>query len=165
VIILGGSNYALPPTWLNIPGHRSCLGTVENIVNGHTGKSLSEPLIFASTNPKYDDRLFIELQVQYMKISSSNLGRTCCVQKLFPTFRTIFLHNMFSPCSAKRRASDKDLPVQSGVYQLENHLGVLKTLGIKFQMPFKALLMLDIQNMKVSKAIYIFFGAGISLFF
>ena len=51
--------------------------------------------------------------------------------------------------------------IQNGVYQLENHLGVLKTLGIKFQMPFKALLMLDIQNMKVSKAIYIFFGAGI----
>ena len=36
MIILGGSNYALPPTWLSIPGHRSCLGTVENIVNGHT---------------------------------------------------------------------------------------------------------------------------------
>ena len=77
-----------------------------------TGKSLSEALIFASTNPQYDDRLFVELQVQYMKIPSSNLGRTCCVQKLFPTFRTIFVHNMFSPCSAKRRASDKDLPVQ-----------------------------------------------------
>ena len=76
-----------------------------------TGKSLSEALIFASTNPQYDDRLFIELQVQYMKIPSSNLGRTCCVQKLFLTFRTIFVHNMFSPCSAKRRASDKDLPV------------------------------------------------------
>jgi hypothetical protein len=30
---------------------------------------------------------------------------------LFLTFRTIFVHNMFSPCSAKRRASDKDLPV------------------------------------------------------
>ena len=27
------------------------------------------------------------------------------------TFRTIFVHNMFSPCFAKRRASDKDLPV------------------------------------------------------
>ena len=27
-----------------------------------TGKSLSEALIFASTNPQYDDRLFIELQ-------------------------------------------------------------------------------------------------------
>jgi hypothetical protein len=73
---------------------------------------LSEALIFASTNPQYDDRLFIELQVQYMKILRSNLGRTCYVQKLFPTFRTIFAHNMFSPCSAKRRASDKDLPVQ-----------------------------------------------------
>ena len=35
-----------------------------------TGKSLSEALIFASTNPQYDDRLFIELQGQYMKIPS-----------------------------------------------------------------------------------------------
>ena len=74
---------------------------------GYTGKSLSEALIFASTNPQYDERLFIE----YMKIPSSNLGRRCCVQKLFLTFRTIFVHNMFSPCSAKRRASDEDLPV------------------------------------------------------
>ena len=81
-----------------------------NLVSG-TGKSLSEALIFALTNPQYDDRLVIELQVQYMKIPSSNLGRTCCEQKLFLTFRTIFVHNMFSPCSAKRRASDKDLPV------------------------------------------------------
>jgi hypothetical protein len=62
---------------------------------------LSEALIFASTNPKYDDRLFIELQVQYMKIPSSNLGRG-----------ENFVHNMFSQWSAKRRASDKDLPVQ-----------------------------------------------------
>ena len=76
-----------------------------------TGKSLSEALIFASTNPQYDDTLFIEL-LQYMKIPSSNLGRTCCVQILCLTFRTFFVHNMFSPCSAKRRASDKDLPVQ-----------------------------------------------------
>ena len=76
-----------------------------------TGKSLSEALIFASTNPQYDDRLFNELQVQYIKIPSSNLGRKCCVQKLFLTFRTIFVHNMFSSCSAKRRASEKDLPV------------------------------------------------------
>ena len=36
-----------------------------------TGKYLSEALILASTNPQYDDRLFIELQVQYMKISRS----------------------------------------------------------------------------------------------
>ena len=50
--------------------------------------------IFA-TNPQYDDRLFIELQVQYMKITSSNLGRTC---------------------SAKRRGSDKDLPVTDNFF-------------------------------------------------
>ena len=75
-----------------------------------TGKSLSEALIFASTNPQYDNNLFNELQVQYVKITSSNLGRTRCVQKLFLTFRTIFLHNMSSPCSAKRRAYEKDLP-------------------------------------------------------
>ena len=57
-----------------------------------TGKSLSEALIFASTNPQNDDRLFIELQVQYTKIPSSNLGRTCCVQKLILTFRTQGMH-------------------------------------------------------------------------
>ena len=31
------------------------------------GKSLSEALILAATNPQYDKRLFIELRVQYMK--------------------------------------------------------------------------------------------------
>ena len=36
-----------------------------------TGKSFSEALILASINPQYDKRLFIELQVQYMKITSS----------------------------------------------------------------------------------------------
>ena len=39
-----------------------------------TGKFLSEALILASTNPQYDYRLFIELQVQYMKIPSSEHG-------------------------------------------------------------------------------------------
>ena len=101
-----------------------------------TGKFLSEALIFEKTNPQYDDRLFIELQVQYIKIPSSNLRRTCCVQKLSLTFWTIYVHNMFSTCSklvlfmywtcnsmnnllsycalvdAKIRASDKNLPVK-----------------------------------------------------
>ena len=67
-----------------------------------TGKSLSEVLIFASTNPQYDDRL----------IPSSNLYMLC-TEKLFLTFRTIFVHNMFSLCSARRRASDKDFPVKN----------------------------------------------------
>ena len=39
-----------------------------------TGKSLSEALIFTSTNPQYDDRLFIELQVQFVKFPSSEYG-------------------------------------------------------------------------------------------
>jgi hypothetical protein len=96
-----------------VAGTRDCWywGRICKEKKGFTGKSLSEALIFASTNPQNDDRLFIELQVQYMKIPCSNLGRTCCVQKLFLTFRTIFVHNMFSPCSAKRRASDIDSPV------------------------------------------------------
>ena len=45
------------------------------------------------------------------------MERTCCVQKLFLTFRTIYVHNMFSPCSAKIRAFDKDLPVKDGLNQ------------------------------------------------
>ena len=48
-----------------------------------TGKSLSEALVFASTNPQYDNRKFIELQVQYMKIPSSNLGRTVGYRNFF----------------------------------------------------------------------------------
>ena len=49
-----------------------------------TGKSLSEALIFASINPQYDDRLFIELRVQYMKITSSEHGENMlCTQFFF----------------------------------------------------------------------------------
>ena len=36
-----------------------------------TGKSFSVALILASTNLQYDKRFFIELQVQYIKITSS----------------------------------------------------------------------------------------------
>jgi hypothetical protein len=43
----------------------------ETIFDCVTGKSFSEALILASTNPQYDKRLFIELQVQNMKIASS----------------------------------------------------------------------------------------------
>ena len=48
---------------------------------------MSEALIFASTNPQYDSRLFIELPVQYMKIASSersqNMLRTQIVFFVF----------------------------------------------------------------------------------
>ena len=39
-----------------------------NITPLGTGKSLSEAFIFASTNPQYDEILFVELPLQYMKI-------------------------------------------------------------------------------------------------
>ena len=49
-----------------------------------TGKSFSEPLILASTNPQYDDRLFIELPVQYMKTTSSeHQENMLCTQIVF----------------------------------------------------------------------------------
>ena len=37
----------------------------------YTGKSFSEALILASTNPQYDKRFFIQSRVQNMKITSS----------------------------------------------------------------------------------------------
>ena len=40
-----------------------------------TGKSFSEALILASTNPQYDKRLFIELPVQHMKTTSAEHGK------------------------------------------------------------------------------------------
>ena len=50
----------------------------------YTGKSLSEALILASTNPQYDKRLFIELRVQYMKIpSSEHVENMLCTQIVF----------------------------------------------------------------------------------
>ena len=101
-----------------------------------TCKSLSEALIFASTNPQYDNRLLIELRVQCMKIpSSEHVKRKLCTQIVFVfTFRTIYVHNMFLACSelgifiyrtcnsmnnlwvswGKNKSSEKDLPVTLG---------------------------------------------------
>ena len=62
----------------------------------NTGKFLLEALILASTNPQYDKRLFIDLSVQYMKTKSSeHVVYIILKQKQ----KTIFVHNMFSPCS------------------------------------------------------------------
>ena len=67
----------------------------KNIMSICTGKSFSDVLILASTNPQYDKRLFVELH-ENCKL------RTCYVHKLFfafvLTFRTIYVH-MFWLCS------------------------------------------------------------------
>ena len=51
------------------------------------------------------------------KFQAQNMGRACCVQKLFLTFRTISVHNIFSPCSAKIRPPDKNLPVTTSHFR------------------------------------------------
>ena len=48
-----------------------------------TGKSFSEARILASTNPQYDNRLFIDLPVQYMKTTSSEHVCINCFLFLF----------------------------------------------------------------------------------
>ena len=104
-------------------------------------QSLSEALILRSTNPQYDKRFFIDLPVQCMKSTSSEHGENMlCTKIVFVlTFRTIYAHNMFSPCSklvvfmywtgksmnnllpycglldTRISASEKDLPVQNKV--------------------------------------------------
>ena len=101
----------------SIPHHlfvRDCCGTpcrfaldteppnlLQEVEEWITGKSLSEVLIFVSTNPQYDHRLFNKLRVQYMKVASSEHGENMlCTQIVFVlTFTTTFVHNMFYPCT------------------------------------------------------------------
>ena len=64
----------------------------------NTGKSLSEELILASTNPQYDKRLFTELQVQYMKTTSSEyVVYINCSELSIQKQKCV--HNMFLVCS------------------------------------------------------------------
>ena len=102
-----------------------------------TGKSLSKALILAATNPQYVKRLFIELQVQYMKTTSSENGEnmlcsqivlnvntktkkqfvytTCSELAVFVYWTCNSMNNLLIYCglvAARITASDKDLPVQ-----------------------------------------------------
>ena len=61
-----------------------------------TSKSFSEALIFASTNPQYDKRLFIDLPVLYMKITSSEHAVYInCFECQNKNKKTIYVHNIF----------------------------------------------------------------------
>ena len=93
----------------------------------HTGKSVSEALIFESVNPQYDERLLTESPKKYK-------FRTCCVQILFWTSKqkqknnfctqhvlNLYIlgnsmNNLLSYCGlteGRMRASEKDLPVNT----------------------------------------------------
>ena len=64
--------------------HLTSKADFARFLRSRTGKSLSEALIFASINPQFDNRLFIELGVQYMKIpSSEHVVYTNCSEKQF----------------------------------------------------------------------------------
>ena len=81
-----------------------------------TGKSLSEALFLHQLTHNMTTDCSLNYKFNIGKFLAQNMGRTCCVQKLFLTFRTISVHNMFSPCSAKIRASDNDLPVSKWIF-------------------------------------------------
>ena len=69
---------------------RSYLGTMV-----FTSKSLSKTLIFASTNPQYENRLFIELPVQYIKFQAQSWGEHV-------VYRNCFWHSeqfLYTTCS------------------------------------------------------------------
>ena len=87
--------------WFTLKNSRRSLFLSRKSNFSLTGYSLSEALILASINPKYGDRLFIELQVKYL-YEKCKL-RTCCAHKLLfifvLTLRTIYVHNMFCACN------------------------------------------------------------------
>ena len=107
-----------------------------------TGKSFSEALILASVNPQYDNRLFIELRVQYEKNTSSEhvvykncfecqkkakqfLYTTCSDLAIFMYWTHKSMNNPLSYCGlvdARISASDKDLPVHIRSKQFTNKL-------------------------------------------
>ena len=98
-----------------------------------TGKSFSEALILASTNPQYGKRLFIELRVQYIKTTSSEhvvytnwflfwhseqfMYTTSSELAIFMYWTCNSMNNLLSYCGlvdARISASEKDLPVKEG---------------------------------------------------
>ena len=106
----------------------------------YTGKSFSEALILASTNPQYDRRLFIELRVSTWKLQAQNMLCTyinwflfwhseqfmytiCTELVVFMYWTRNSMNNLLSYCGlvdARISASEKDLPVKALNYNTEN---------------------------------------------
>ena len=59
---------------------------------------MSEALIFASTNPQYDDRLFIVHENCKLRIPAEHAVYTNCCFCFVLAFRTILVQNMFCRC-------------------------------------------------------------------
>jgi hypothetical protein len=61
-----------------------------------TGKSMLEALIFALTIPQYDERLFMKIENCKLRTSGEHVVYINCFFVFGLTFRTIFVHKMFS---------------------------------------------------------------------
>ena len=61
-----------------------------------TGKSMSEALSFALTNPQYYKRLFMKIANGKLRTSGEQVVYINCLFFFVLTFRTTFIHNMFS---------------------------------------------------------------------
>ena len=59
---------------------------------------MSEARIFASTNPQYDNKLFIFHESFKLKMPAEHVVYTNCCFCFVLTFRTILVHNMFCRC-------------------------------------------------------------------
>jgi hypothetical protein len=81
--------------------------------NMDTGKSFSEALILASTNPQYENRLFLQLQVQYMKIASSELANNMlCTEVVKCKNKNKFVYTTCSPPVLSLQFSYTELVIQ-----------------------------------------------------
>ena len=67
-----------------------------------TGKSLSEALIFELPNPQYDNRLFIELQVQYMKVQRLEHGKNMLCTEIVSDMQNNFCTQLVLPMFCKK---------------------------------------------------------------
>ena len=88
-----------------------------------TGKSLSEALIFASTNPQYDNRLFIFHENCKLRIPAEHVVYTNCCFCFVLTFRTILVHNMFWRCCELLK-KDLSVPGTFGYLRLQSTEGL-----------------------------------------
>ena len=74
----------------------------------YKGKYLSEPLIFASTNPQYDNRLFIVNENCKLIIPAEHIQIVVFVL----TFRTIYVHTTCYPHVLSMQFSCVELVIQ-----------------------------------------------------
>ena len=93
-VFISGSFNSWQPIPMNLSG-----GLWSFLLVG-TGKSFSEALVLASTNPQYHKRLSIELRVQYMKIpSSEHVKNMLCAQNCFECQNKNKKQFLYTACS------------------------------------------------------------------